>query len=63
MSDIYNDAESAARKAYAATTERLSSAATQGADSARDCVREQPLTALGIALASGFLLGWVLRKH
>lgn len=30
---------------------------------ARGYVREQPLTAVGVALASGFLLSWALRQR
>ena len=35
----------------------------QATRSTRTYVREKPLTALGVALAAGCVLGWVLRKR
>lgn len=63
MTDTHSGNESAAQRAYSASAERLCTAATQTADSARSYVHQQPLAALGIAVASGFLLGWILRKQ
>jgi ElaB/YqjD/DUF883 family membrane-anchored ribosome-binding protein len=35
----------------------------QATRSARSYVRDQPLTSVGVALATGYLLSWALRKH
>lgn len=35
----------------------------QATRSTRAYVREQPLTSIGIAVASGYLLSWLLRKR
>ena len=41
----------------------VKNAQRQAARSSRAYVREQPLTSIGIAVASGFLLSWLLRKR
>jgi len=41
----------------------LKNAQRQAARNSRAYVREQPLTSIGIAVASGFLLSWLLHKR
>jgi ElaB/YqjD/DUF883 family membrane-anchored ribosome-binding protein len=41
----------------------IKNAQRQAARSSRAYVREQPLTSIGIAVASGFLLSWLLSKR
>jgi ElaB/YqjD/DUF883 family membrane-anchored ribosome-binding protein len=43
--------------------EYLKDAQERMAGGARGYVREQPLTAVGVAVASGFLLSWLLRRR
>lgn len=44
------------------TGDQLKDAQSRVASNCRDYVREKPLTSLGIALASGFLISLALRK-
>jgi ElaB/YqjD/DUF883 family membrane-anchored ribosome-binding protein len=41
----------------------VKNAQRQATRSSRAYVREQPLTSIGIAVASGFVLGWLLRRR
>jgi ElaB/YqjD/DUF883 family membrane-anchored ribosome-binding protein len=41
----------------------IKNAQRQATRSSRAFVREQPLTSIGIAVASGYLLSWLLRKR
>jgi ElaB/YqjD/DUF883 family membrane-anchored ribosome-binding protein len=41
----------------------IKNAQRQAARNSRAYVREQPLTSIGIAVASGFLLSWLLSKR
>jgi ElaB/YqjD/DUF883 family membrane-anchored ribosome-binding protein len=41
----------------------IKNAQRQAARTSRAYVREQPLTSIGIAVASGFLLSWLLSKR
>jgi ElaB/YqjD/DUF883 family membrane-anchored ribosome-binding protein len=43
--------------------EYLKDTQARAARGARSYVREKPLTAVGIAVASGFLLSWALRQR
>jgi ElaB/YqjD/DUF883 family membrane-anchored ribosome-binding protein len=43
--------------------EYLKDAQERMAGGARGYVRDQPLTAVGVAVASGFLLSWLLRRR
>lgn len=46
-----------------ATGQQLKAAQSRASESCRTFVQEQPLTSLGIALASGLLLGLALRSR
>jgi ElaB/YqjD/DUF883 family membrane-anchored ribosome-binding protein len=99
MTELNATLDTAAQKAYAASSdalrpvvdqllagmhkavERLADVAAQAVDKvemsgeclmdtqakavrgARSYVREKPLTAIGVAVASGFLLSWALRQR
>ncbi len=56
-------AQAAARKAYTASADYLKDTQDKALRSARGLVREQPLTAIGVAVAAGFLLHWALRQR
>ncbi len=45
------------------TGEQLKDAQNRATNTARGYVREKPLTAVGVAVASGFLLSWLLRQR
>ncbi len=45
------------------TGETLKNAQARVTDSARGYVREKPMTAVGVAVAAGFLLSWLLRQR
>ena len=45
------------------TGETLKNTQSRIASEARNYVREKPMTAVGVAVATGFLLSWLLRKR
>jgi ElaB/YqjD/DUF883 family membrane-anchored ribosome-binding protein len=43
--------------------QQISAAGARLAESSRDQVRNRPMAAVGVALAAGFALGWLLKKR
>jgi hypothetical protein len=55
-------ASSAADK-LEATGQQIKAAQSRASESCRTFVQEKPLTSIGIAMASGLVLGWALRSR
>jgi ElaB/YqjD/DUF883 family membrane-anchored ribosome-binding protein len=63
--EAVEDGREAVKRAYDAGRKRLAAASRLPSDAA-DCIAEQPLTAVGVALGAGLLIGaafgWVARS-
>ena len=57
------DATTSAAQALEEKAGQLKVAQARLAESCRTQVREQPITAIGIAVAAGFLLSWLLSRR
>ena len=58
-----SDAANQAAKTLEAKGDQLMHAQAQVTNGCRSYVKQQPLTALGVAVAAGFLLGWAIDKR
>lgn len=60
--DRLSDVAAGAVDKLEATAHQLKAAQSRASESCRSFVQEKPLTSLGIAVASGLVLGWALRR-
>jgi ElaB/YqjD/DUF883 family membrane-anchored ribosome-binding protein len=61
--DRFADTATQAAHSLDARGAQLADAQARFAESARDRVRDQPIVALGAALAAGVVLGWLLHRR
>jgi ElaB/YqjD/DUF883 family membrane-anchored ribosome-binding protein len=61
--DHLSDVASGVAEKLEATGQRLKKTELRASESCRHFVQEKPWTSLGIALASGLVLGWALRSR
>jgi ElaB/YqjD/DUF883 family membrane-anchored ribosome-binding protein len=57
------DAAGTAAEKMEMSSAYVKNAQEQATRSARSYVRQKPLTSIGIAVATGYLLSWAMRKH
>lgn len=63
LADVATQVASQVADKFELTGEQLKDTQSRVASCCRGYVREKPLTSLGIAVASGFLLSWALRQR